>query len=175
MLVSWKSAEGRPYFAYGREWSNIYWYTVEPCDILTLKNASVKCVYCVIERAISSLVTLVLGWRTFGTRAQNGKWHSLLSFFLFLFLLPDQRLYIVNNIYIYIYIYIYICTYLLCTDCIWITVVTKCHCSETFLNKSEQCEVLTGYLSLRRRTGGAWVNTWHWTERFTVFFWNTKQ
>jgi len=75
---------------------------VEPCDILTLKNASVKYVYCVTERAICSLVTLVLDWRTFGTRAQNGTRYSLLS--LFLFLLPDQRLYIVNNICIYTHI-----------------------------------------------------------------------
>ena len=47
--MSRKSARGRPYFAYGREWSNIYWCTVEPCHILTLKNASVKCVYCVTQ------------------------------------------------------------------------------------------------------------------------------
>jgi len=39
--VSWKSEDGRPYFAYG--------------DILTLKNASVKCVYCVTECAICSV------------------------------------------------------------------------------------------------------------------------
>jgi hypothetical protein len=29
--------------------------------------------------------------------------------------------------------------------------------SETFLLKSERCEVLTGYLSLERRPGGDWV------------------
>jgi hypothetical protein len=174
MWISWKSAEWRPYFAYGREWNYTHWWTVEPCDILTLKNASVKYVYSVTECAICSLVTLVQGWRTFGTRAQNdtlkdslGTRHSLLS--LLLFLLPDQRLYIVNNICIY--------TYLLHTHCIWITVATKWHCSETFAHahSRERCELLTGYLSSGRRAGGAWANTWHWTERFTVFFWNRKQ
>jgi hypothetical protein len=34
------------------------------------------------------------------------------------------------------------------TDCTWITVVTKQHCSKTLLHQCEQCEVLTGYLSL---------------------------
>ena len=61
------------------------------------------------------------------------------------------------------------------TDCIWIAVATKQHCSETFEYQSERCEVLTGYLSLGRRSGGDWTNPWHWTERFTVFFWNSKQ
>jgi hypothetical protein len=32
------------------------------------------------------------------------------------------------------------------------------------------CEVPAGYLSLRRRPGGDWANTWHWTKCFTVFF-----
>jgi hypothetical protein len=34
----------------------------------------------------------------------------------------------------------------------------------------DQCEVLTGYLSLGRWRGGDWANTWHW-KGFTVFFW----
>ena len=61
------------------------------------------------------------------------------------------------------------------TDCIWITVATKQYCSETFYHKSELYEVLTGYLSLGRRSGGDWTNPWQWTECFTVFFWNSKQ
>jgi len=35
--------------------------------------------------------------------------------------------------------------------------------------------VLTGYLSFGRRPGGDWVNTWHWTERFTILFSKWKQ
>jgi len=31
--------------------------------------------------------------------------------------------------------------------------------SETFLHISERCEVLTGYLSLGRWSGGDWANT----------------
>ena len=54
---------------------------------------------------------LYQGEKTYGLRTQNdtrklllGMWHSLLSQ-LFLFLLPDQRLYISKNVYIYIYVY----------------------------------------------------------------------
>ena len=65
-----------------------------------------------------------------------------------------------------------VCTHIwLPTDCLWITVATKYHSSEIFCHKSERCEVLTGYLSLGRRPGGDRANTWHWTERVTVFFW----
>jgi hypothetical protein len=35
--------------------------------------------------------------------------------------------------------------------------------------------VLTGYLSLGRRSGGHWANTGHWAERFTVCFLNRKE
>ena len=31
--------------------------------------------------------------------------------------------------------------------------------------------MLTGYLSLGRRSGGDWTNSGHWEERFTVCFW----
>jgi len=44
-----------------------------------------------------------------------------------------------------------------------------------FYSNRERCEVLGGYLSLGRRSIGDWANTWHWTKRFTVFFWNRKQ
>jgi hypothetical protein len=56
------------------------------------------------------------------------------------------------------------------TDCIWITAATKQHCIETFLHK-----VLTGNISVGHRSGGEWNDTWHWTERWIVVFWNTKQ
>ena len=35
---------------------------------------------------------------------------------------------------------------------------------EHFYKNREQCEVLTGYLSLGRRPGGDWAKTWHWTK-----------
>jgi hypothetical protein len=44
-----------------------------------------------------------------------------------------------------------------------------------FYTNQERCEVLTGYLSLGRWPGGDWADMWHWTKRFTVFFWNRKQ
>jgi len=40
--------------------------------------------------------------------------------------------------------------------------------SSIVLHKPEQCKVLTGYLSLRCRSGGDWANTRHWTKHFTV-------
>jgi hypothetical protein len=39
----------------------------------------------------------------------------------------------------------------------------------------ERCEVLSGYLSLERRPGGDWVNTWHCTKRFTTHLSNMNQ
>jgi len=87
----------------------------------------------------------------------------------FVLTLPDQRLYIVQNMCVYIHTYQ--TAYRLYTN-------YRCYPNNTavkHLNKSERCEVLTGYLSLGRRPGGDWANAWHWTERFTVFFWNRKQ
>ena len=80
-------------------------------------------------------------------------------------------------VYVCICVYIYIYTYI--SDTVQTVyelplVCTKQHCSETFLHKSERCEVLTGYLSLGRRSGGDWANAWHWAERFTVCFSNRK-
>ena len=82
----------------------------------------------------------------------------------FVLTLPDQRLYIVQNMCVYIHTYQ--TAYRLYTN-------YRCYPNNTavkHLNKSERCEVLTGYLSLGRRPGGDWANTWHWTERFTVCF-----
>ena len=48
----------------------------------------------------------------------------------------------------------------------------QCRCNQItlpvkhFYTNLERCEVLTGYLSLGRRSGGDWADTWHWTERF---------
>ena len=85
-------------------------------------------------------------WWTYGTRVQNGKqkqfldtWHLVFSQ-IFLFPLPNQCLYTVNNICIYTHIY--------CVQTIGIIVATKWHCSETFFHNLEPCKVLIGYLSL---------------------------
>ena len=69
-----------------------------------------------------------------------------------LFLLPHHRLYTVHN---------------MCTH----THRLYMNYRETFLHRSERCKVLTGYLSLGRRSGGDWTNSGHWAERFTVCFW----
>jgi hypothetical protein len=98
--------------------------------------------------------------------------HSLLSrLCFFLFLTPDRRLYIVQNMCVY-------CMYTHQTSwplymnyrCYQITLQVK-----HFYTNREQCKVLTGYLSLGCRPGCKWANRWHWTERFTVCFLNRKQ
>jgi hypothetical protein len=75
-----------------------------------------------------------------------------------LFLLPHRRLYTVQNTCIYTHTYRLYMNY-----------------REAFLHRSERCEVLTGYLSLGRRSGGDWTNTGHRAERFTVCFSNRKR
>jgi len=55
-------------------------------------------------------------------------------------------------------------------DCVWIGVATNHIASKHFYTNQEQCEMFTGYLSLRCRLGGDWANTWHWTKYFTIFF-----
>ena len=83
---------------------------------------------------------------------------------IFLFLLSDQRLYIVNHM----------STYTAYTDIRrrrngkWITTATKWHTNR------EPCEVFTGYLSMECMPGGEWANMWHWTKRFTISFSNRK-
>jgi len=44
-----------------------------------------------------------------------------------------------------------------------------------FDTNREQCEVLTGYLSLGCWPGGVGVNTRHWKKSFTISFSNRKQ
>ena len=91
------------------------------------------------------------GLPTYGTQEySHGTRLSLLSQILFISVAPaPHRLYTV-----------YIHTYRLYMDY-----------RETFSHRSERCEVLTGYLSLGRRSGGDWANAGHWAERFTVCFW----
>jgi len=102
--------------------------------------------------------------RTYGTYAQNGTrkyFHgtrlSLLSLSLifFKFLLPDQRLYIVNNM----------CAYIHMSD--WLRKIVhelpllpNNIASETLL-QMERWELLNGCLSLRRPPGSEWASTRH--------------
>ena len=101
-----------------------------------------------------------------------------------LFLLLHLRLYTVQNMCVCVYVCMYICVcvciymcvcvYICVCICIcvcvyihiYIYVCTHTHTHklymnyrETFLHRSERCKVLTGYLSLGRRSGGDWTNT----------------
>ena len=62
-----------------------------------------------------------------------------------------------------IYIYIYIHIYVYISDTVQTVYELPLLPNNTGLkhsyNKSERCEVLTGYLALGRRSGGDWVNT----------------
>ena len=69
-----------------------------------------------------------------------------------LFFLPDQRLYIVKNV-----IHAHISD---CVETVYeLSLLRNKTANETFLQKSERCEVLTGYLSLGRRPGCDRANT----------------
>ena len=143
--------------------------------------------------------TLSQGWRTCGARAQMARGNHCCPSSLHFFRHTSVSILCRTCIYIYTHTHTrlaayrlymnyrcyqmtlrwHICIYThthvwLRTDGIWITVATKWHCNDTFVHKSERCEVLTGYLSLGRRPGDGRANTWHWAERFTVFFWNRK-
>ena len=88
----------------------------------------------------------------------------------FLFHLPHYLLYIEKNMCVCIHI----------CDC----VQTVCklpllpnsttHPLTQFCTNREQWEVLTGYLSLGRRSVGDWANTWRWSKRFRTFLPNKK-
>jgi len=109
---------------------------------------------------LPSLLTRQQGWRTCSTR------HSLLSQFYFISFVQPTSLYaIMQNTCIRTYL-----TALrrsINYRCFQITLRVK-----NFYTNRERCEMLTGYLSLGRRPGGDWANTWHWTKRSTVFFSN---
>ena len=133
-------------------------------------DAPYLCTTAQTQRRYTGQNILLQGCRTYSMRAQNGTQLSRLSHFFSFFLSFARPASLHCEEYLYMYTHIW-----LCTDCVWITVATKQHCNETFSHKSEGCEVLTGYLSLGRRSGGDWANTWHWAERFTVCFLNRKQ
>jgi len=52
----------RPHFSCERELSYIYVYAIKPYDILNVKNALVKSVYCVTGYSIFSLVECYTWW-----------------------------------------------------------------------------------------------------------------
>jgi len=147
------------------------------CNCVGLHDAHAGSIYICIQQAVTKSVahtcTLrrhlpwLLQYRQYCcSRTSTGLanlWHAAFTAVpRFVSFARPTSLYCEQHLCIYIY--------LLCADCIWITVATKYHCSETFVHKSERCEVLTGFLSLGRWSGGAWVNTrtWHWTEHFSL-------
>ena len=104
--------------------------------------------------------------KPYGMCAQNGPqkdflgtWYSLPSNF-FLFLLPDQHVYVVKNICI--------CTHIwLCTLVYELLLLPNNTVSESFLHKSgvvrrDDRIFITGY-----QPGSDWVNMWHWKKCFT--------
>jgi hypothetical protein len=99
----------------------------------------------------------------------RNRWHTEFTAvsFLFYFVFPfDQLLYIVKNMCIYTRV----CSVAIVYELLLLPNKTA---SETFLHKSGALRsVMTGYLSLWRRPGGDWTNTWLWTQYFTVFFSN---
>ena len=64
------------------------------------------------------------------------------------------------------------CVYIHISDCAETVYELPLLPNNTANTNREPWEVSTWYLSLGRRSGGDWANTWHWTERFTVFFSN---
>jgi hypothetical protein len=111
------------------------------------------------------------GWRTYGTRVQNGTrkgflgtQHSLLSYVFFSFARPAS-LYCEEYVYTHTHTYLTAHRLYMNYRCYQTTLQVK-----HFYTNLERCEVLTGYLSLGCRTGDDWGNTWHWAKRFTVFF-----
>ena len=85
-----------------------------------------------------------------------------------------------THIYIYEYIFIYIYIYIYKFDCVEIVYQLPLLSNNMiqrvkyFYTNRERCEGLTGYLSLGRRPGFDWANTWHWTKRYTICFSNKK-
>jgi hypothetical protein len=103
-------------------------------------------------------------------RAKRFPLHAAFTVILiFLFLWPDRRLHIVRNMCIYTHVW-------LCS----VDIQIRYRCYQTtlrvkhFYTNWERCEVLTGYLQMRRQLNGDWTNTWHRTKHFTIFFANTS-
>ena len=87
---------------------------------------------------------------------------AFIADFIFIFLLLNQRLYIIY-IYIYIYVCVCVCVCVCVSGCVQFVYELPLLPNNTavkhFYTNREQCEVLTGYLSLGRRPGGDWANT----------------
>ena len=134
--------------------------------------------------------TLDQDWRTYGTQAQNGTRNKLRGICIhccpnFLFTLPDKRPHIVQNMCVCVCVYIYIYTHTVCmyvyihiSDCVQtvheLPLLRNNTVVKHFYTNRERCEVLIGYLSLGRRPGGDWANTWHWTQRISLLLVKTN-
>jgi len=114
------------------------------------------------------------GWRTYGTRLQNGMRedflgtrHSLLSLISFCLFSPTN-----------ISILWRMCVNIHTSDCVdpvyELPLLPNYTVSEIFYTNRERCEVLTGYLSMGRRSGCDQANVWHWRKSFTILFPNRK-
>ena len=105
----------------------------------------------------STPVTLYQCWRIFDTRKEVLRTRQLVLSKPPISFARTLSLYCEECIYIYIYIYIHI------PDCVEIVYELSClpnnTASVTYLQKSERCEELAGYLSLWRRSGGDWAST----------------
>jgi len=119
-----------------------------------------------------SQLRLGQGWRTYGTCAQNvtrknflGTWHSPLYNFFPIF----QTCAYICEEHVYTHTYVTVYRQHHKHDCYQITLRMK-----NFYTNRERCEVLTGYLSLRRWSGGDWAITWHWTESFKILSSNRR-
>ena len=92
-----------------------------------------------------------------------GKRPSLLSkLFLIYFALPAS-LHCEKCVYTSIYTYLTAQRLYLSYRCCQ-TALRVIH----FYTCLKRWKMLTGYLSIERRLGGEWANTWHWTKYFTI-------
>jgi hypothetical protein len=97
--------------------------------------------------------------------AKRIPWHAVFTDVpIFLFLLPDQRLYIVKNI---VYIQIFYCVETSYTNCRCYQIILQV---KLFYTNRERWEVLTEYLQMGRHLNGDWANTRHWAKHLTIFF-----
>jgi len=106
------------------------------------------------------------GWRTYGMQKdflRHTAFNAVLIFFIIISFAPPQSLYWEE--YVYIYMYLTVQRLYMNYRCYQVTLQVK-----HFYTNQEQCEVSTGYLSLRRQPGSNWVNKWHWTKGFKISF-----
>jgi hypothetical protein len=107
----------------------------------------------------SMLWTIQIPGLTSLSKAERFPWHSAFTAVPFhLLLLPEQYLYIVKNMCVCVCVCVctYLSAYILYMNyrCYQISLRVK-----HFYTNWKRCEVLIGYLSVSRRTGGDWENT----------------